>query len=287
MITKLESVVPEGIENMSAAAYLDRAFPLLGKGRISRLLSERQLRVNGEKTGAGSSVNGGDTLALYVDGGYDRSLKLLYDLGGLVAFIKPRGLPSDADENGIGEDTALSRLKLIHPGARLAHRLDAGTYGVMLAATDAETLALLEDLFRQHLLIKRYSATVVGRMPKPHDALKAYLVKDAASSRVRVSDRRVQNALEIETDYFVRRSYAKNGIELSRLSIVIPTGRTHQIRAHLGHVGHPLLGDDKYGDRSVNRLLGVSAVDLRCDEISIKSVPEAGIFAGMRFALEK
>lgn len=286
MITKLSSVVPQAVKDMTAAEYLLRAYPMLGKSRVSALLRQRQLKLDSERANADAHVKAGQTLTLYVDGPYDRGLKYVESEGGVIAFIKPRGLPADVDEYGIGEDTALTRLKLIEPDARLVHRLDAGTAGLMLAAANGETEQALTALFRQHLLTKRYTATVIGRMPKPRDTMKAFLVKDSLHSTVRISGKPLPEAQNIETAYTVLRSFTRADIDLSFLSIVIPTGRTHQIRAHMAYIGHPLLGDDKYGDRAINKLLAVRETDLTSVEISIHNVPEAGKYAGKRFKLQ-
>ena len=82
--------------------------------------------------------------------------------------------------------------------------------------------------------------------------MRAYLRKDAELSRVSVTDYPARGALEIVTGYRVMEPG-----EYARLEVELMTGRTHQIRAHLAHIGHPILGDDKYGDRALNRQLGL------------------------------
>ena len=92
--------------------------------------------------------------------------------------------------------------------------------------------------------------------PEPAEkTLRAWLLKDAQAAHVRVLDAPQKGALPIETRY---RVLSEEG-GLSRLEVDIPTGRTHQIRAQLAHIGHPILGDDKYGDRALNRKYGVRA----------------------------
>lgn len=83
--------------------------------------------------------------------------------------------------------------------------------------------------------------------------MRAYLRKDAELSRVSVTDYPARGALEIVTGYRVMEPG-----EYARLEVELMTGRTHQIRAHLAHIGHPILGDDKYGDRALNRQLGLT-----------------------------
>ena len=99
---------------------------------------------------------------------------------------------------------------------------------------------------------KFYTCRTKGCPAKREAVMHAYLRKDAQLSRVAVTDYPARGALEIVTGYRV----LEPG-EYARLEVELMTGRTHQIRAHLAHIGHPILGDDKYGDRALNRRLGL------------------------------
>ena len=96
---------------------------------------------------------------------------------------------------------------------------------------------------------KRYICLVRGMMKPPAATCKAYLLKDAQAARVTILDHPVPGAKSISTAYETLESGP-----ISRLRVHLLTGRTHQIRAHLAALGHPLLGDDVYGDRAFNRL---------------------------------
>ena len=271
---------------MNAAAYLERAWPMMGLNRVRKLLREKQVRINGVRSGEGSTISAGDRITVFYDGEYDFSLHFLYEDGFLTAFIKPDGLPVDKDRESIGEDTVLTRLTRMHPDARLVHRLDVFTSGVMLAALNEEAEAFLRGAFENHLLIKRYKACAVGKMPQKSDTLNGFILKDETKAFVRVSDKAEgPGALPIETRYTVIREENRNGATISYLDVEIPTGRTHQIRAHLKHIGHPLLGDDKYGSRAVNRQLNAARPQLVSAEIRFKNDPAAGKYAGMGFRL--
>ncbi len=283
MIAKLTSIVPAAAQGLELSRYIDRAWPMLGKARAAKLIRQKQVKLNGKRVQADCRLKAEDEIVLYVDGGYDTSLRILFDDGFIAAFYKPQGLPVDVDAQDVGEDTALMRLRLVKPDVRLVHRLDAGTGGVMLAALCPEAEKLLLELFRLHLLSKTYLACVCGKLEKPGDRLTGFLLKDEAQAKVRVVQQKAPDALGIETIYTLVETRQERGETVSWLKVEIPTGRTHQIRAHMASIGHPLVGDDKYGRREVNRALNAREPRLYCKSIEILPSREAGTYGGMRF----
>jgi len=283
MITVLKSIIPEKVKAMPAERYIQRAWPLLSGNRLKNALQTKQLRVNGVKTGADALVNAGDELCLYIDGNQDFSLETVYEDEKLIAIVKPAGLPVDVDESGIGEDTVPTRLRLKYGTAFLVHRLDAGTSGIMIAAKDEDTKQKLEAMFEKHCFLKTYRADVTGKMPAKAQTLNAFLLKDAAASRVRVITRKAPGAKDIRTEYRVIDEVQVSGVTVSRLFVNIPTGRTHQIRAHLAFAGHPLVGDDKYGNREINKKLKAKDIHLRCTELKVERQDYLPEYSGMKF----
>lgn len=245
----LQHTVPGGV-SMPLEKYIRRAWPMLPAHAIRDLLKRRDVKRAGQRLGAEDVVCGGDELLLYLPDRFSPApISFAFDDGRLVAAVKPQGLPVDVDSDGIGADTLLSRIRSVHPSAQLCHRLDAATGGLVLAALDDETLARALQTFRDHALRKSYLALAKGGFSKPEGTLKAWLVKDAKRATVRVVHREERNAKPIETRYRVLDE--ANGI--ARVELEPVTGRTHQLRAHMADLGHPLLGDDKYGDRSFNK----------------------------------
>ena len=287
MVTKLSSIVPQAVTDMPVREYLRRAYPLMGSGRIVRLVNAKQFRINGEKTQPEACVSGGDEVVLYADFMIDRSLDTIFDDGRMVAFVKLAGLPVDTDNLGIGEDTVLSRLRLVNPCARLVHRLDTQTSGVMLAAYDDDTERLLVNAFKQHLLKKTYYALCEGRFSKSTGSIISYISKDSSAARVTVSSSENENGLQAKSDYKVIKEYCKDSITMSLLEVTIETGRTHQIRAQLSGIGHPIIGDDKYGDHSANKVLGIREMCLASREIRFGSNAALGSYARKAFICPK
>ena len=287
MVTKLSSIVPQAVTDMPFREYLRRAYPLMGSGRIVRLVNAKQFRINGEKAQPDASVNGGDEVVLYADFMFDRSLDTIFDDGRMVAFVKLAGLPVDADNLGIGEDTVLSRLRLVNPCARLVHRLDTQTSGVMLAAYDDDTERLLVYAFKQHLLKRTDYALCAGRFSRSTGSIISYISKDSSAARVTVSRYETENGLQAKSEYRIVKEYSKDGINMSLLEVTIETGRTHQIRAQLSSIGHPIIGDDKYGDHSTNKTLGIREMCLASREIRFGSDTALGSYAGKSFICPK
>ena len=244
--------VPEGVPPMPLERYLRRAWPLLPGHALREALKRRDVRVNGARSGADAVVRGGDALALYLDARWmEPKAEVLFSDDRLIVAVKPQGLPVDADRDGVGADTLLSRLRRRWPEARLCHRLDAQTGGIVLAAADDAVWQQAFEAFRDHRgLRKEYAALALGRFEKSEGTLEAWLVKDARRSEVRVLRRQAPGARPITTRY---RVLAERAPGLYRMALEPVTGRTHQLRAHMADFGHPLLGDDRYGDRAANR----------------------------------
>ena len=259
--------VPASLREENLQRYLKRAWPLLPGHVLRELMKKKDVRVNGIKCGKDDSVRGGDLLEIYADSRhFEIPAEVIYDDGHLLAAVKPQGLPSLPDADGVGADTMEARMRRIHPEARLCHRLDAATGGVLLAALDEATYEQAFAAFREHGIRKTYRALLCARPPKDDMTLKAYLVKDAKRATVRVTDRPATGAREIVTRLHLRGAVGDCwDVELEPV-----TGRTHQLRAHMAHVGCPILGDDKYGDRELNRRLGfMGKLCLWCERMEI------------------
>ena len=258
---------------MPVRRYIRRAWPLLPERALAEAFRRRDVKLNDRRCPAGELARGGDRLQVYV--AIEFPLDVLFDDGKLLACAKPQGLPVDADKDGIGADTLLTRLRARNPGAELLHRLDAQTGGVVLAALNADALGRGLLAFKQRALRKTYRAVAVGKFDRAEGELRDYLVKDANSATVRVVKRPAPGAKPVVTRYRVLFDCG-GGLFLVELEPV--TGRTHQLRAHMAFYGHPLLGDDKYGDRS-QRARGLC---LWCREIEVLEGPLSE-YAGKKF----
>ena len=147
------------------------------------------------------------------------------------------------------------------------------TGGIVIAAKNAETLRILNQKMKDRELHKFYLCVVHGELEQKSGTLSGYLVKDESKNKVTVSKNARQGAKEIRTKYKVLDCDGT----LSLVEVELLTGRTHQIRAHFASIGHPLLGDGKYGTNAQNKKYGYKKQFLYSYKLVFDFTTDAGI----------
>lgn len=208
---------------------------------LKRQLKRREVKRNGVRIAADCPVAPGDVVEVFVPDRFVRTqpAQIVWQGGGAVIADKPAG----ADVYRFAESLGLMP----------AHRLDRNTSGLLLLAETPAALAVLETAVRKHALEKYYYAVVLGKL-HTGGTYTVYQYKDAAAATVKVSDA-PQKGYEPAVTAFEPLEYDE-ATDTTRVRVRIETGRTHQIRAFFAHIGHPLVGDGKYGDYAANRRLG-------------------------------
>ena len=229
-----------------------RMLPDVPEYALREAFQKKDVKVDGKRVGLDATVVPGAEVKIYTrDIEAKRiTIPVVYEDEQIMIVFKPAGISCEADSKG--GRTLTQALMLQMPELKteplLCHRLDNPTEGLIVLAKSDKVQQLMQDAFRERCVHKEYTCMVLGT-PKPeHAVLEHYLIKDAKHASVRVTPHQHGDAKHIVTEYHV----LQKG-ECSRLRIQLHTGRTHQIRAHMAFVGHPLLGDDQYGDREANK----------------------------------
>lgn len=247
-----ECDVPENLPEMKLAAYLSKAFPLLTQNTLRDALKKKDVKVDNTRQGADTMAVRGTHVRLYTM--QKAELPIVFENDDVIVINKPAGISTCEDSwGGMTAENVLQNVMGKGSGVKAVHRLDNQTSGLVMFAKNETAAMLLEDEFRDRdNILKEYICDVKGQM-RPESAVKeAYLIKDAVHAKVRVISHNTPGAKKIITEY--QALSCEDGI--SRLRVTLHTGRTHQIRAHMASLGHPLVGDDLYGDRMANRRLG-------------------------------
>ncbi len=169
----------------------------------------------------------------------------------------------------------------------LCNRIDRNTGGIVIAAKTAEALRIMNEKIKNREIDKFYLAAVHGIPKKASDTLTGYLIKDEKTNTVKVySQNPPRGAKNIITKYTVIAK--KEGSAL--LEVELLTGRTHQIRAHMAHVGHPLIGDGKYGINKADRAQGYKYQALYSYKLKFSFKEDGGVLNylnGKEFKIDK
>jgi 23S rRNA pseudouridine955/2504/2580 synthase len=234
------------------------------RSHVYRLIRSGQVRVNSGRTAPHYRLKAGDRVRVPPVAGKASASPLataenldwleervIYEDARLLVIDKPAGLAAHGGSNvSLGCIEALRLLRPVAKDLELAHRLDRGTSGVMLLAKRRSVLRMLHELLREGRVDKRYFALVRGRWPEDRLTIDAPLVtrRVGGEARVKVDP----EGKEAESSFRLVDRYGKAA---SLLEVTIATGRTHQIRVHAAHAGHPVAGDERYGDDDFNQYL--------------------------------
>ncbi|MDD5333082.1 MAG: RluA family pseudouridine synthase [Rhodoferax sp.] len=281
-------VVEEDCAGQRLDNFLLRQLKGVPKTHVYRIIRSGEVRINKGRAAADSRLAAGDAVRLpplRVSQSMVAKTQAMADLAGrgvparkfpvlfeddyLLAIDKPAGV---AVHGGSGVSFGvIEQLRMARPEAKfleLVHRLDRDTSGILLIAKKRSALKHLQDQFRERETGKTYLALVAGRWPANKKVLDKplhkYLLPDG-ERRVKVVARDDPNGMPSVTLVKVARRLSHpqaagqdRGEGFTLLEVTLKTGRTHQIRVHLASEGHPIVGDDKYGDFELNKDLMAS-----------------------------
>lgn len=268
-----EFIINSNDANQRLDKFIQKSVPRLPQSMMYKAIRNKRIKINGKRAEISTRLQTGDGVQMYInDEFFDTTvetefmaapavLDIVYEDENIILIDKKNGLVVHEDnENTV--DTLINRLKhyLYDKGEykpdeensfapSLCNRLDRNTGGIVIAAKNAESLRILNQKIKDRELEKYYLCITVGVPPKKKDTITAYLEKNSDDNTVKVTDRKTDKNKTIITTYKVLKTKGN----LALLEIKLDTGRTHQIRAHMAHIGCPLLGDGKYGINRVNK----------------------------------
>lgn len=256
--------------------FLSKRFKTMPQSLIYKYLRTKRIKLNGKKASPNDFVSEGDTLTFYIaeeffeDKAEDLAfthvkakLDIVYEDDNVLIVDKPAGLLCHSDDNE-GYNTLINHIKayLMEKGEytqgeafapALCNRIDRNTCGLVISAKTAEALRDMNKRIKMRYILKQYLAAVHGKPSPAEGTISGFIRKDSSANRVYVSSQK-RNAGEKDAITKYKLIESKGDISLIQVDLV--TGRTHQIRAHLSSVGHPLLGDGKYAVNKKDRQQG-------------------------------
>lgn len=237
---KLNKIVLGKVKNINYAMFC-------------KLLKKKDIKVNGKRVNKDIIVYENDEILLYLPKELEEkennlNLDIIYEDENILVINKPVNLEVTGENSLTNIIHEKYKENIYKPMP--CHRLDRNTTGLVLFAKNEESLEILLRKFKQHEIEKHYLAWVYGIPKYESKRLEAYLFKDNKKAQVYISDIPKKGYQKIITSYKVLEKRKDN---TSILDVEIETGKTHQIRAHLSHIGNPIIGDGKYGKNSINK----------------------------------
>ena len=268
-------IVPNKYDGKKLSKFILDRFPHLSTNMLYKALRQKDIKINGTRINKDCTIYVGNEILVYIADNFlcpSINLDIVFEDENILIINKP----SNIEVTGNNSLTYLIHKKFKNSDFKPmpCHRLDRNTTGLILYAKNEDALNILLDKFKNHEIEKHYLAWVYGVPPVNYKRLESYLFKDNKKSMVYISDTPKKGYVKIITSFSV---LEKNADNTSLLDVQIETGKTHQIRAHLSHIGYPIIGDGKYGKNEINKKFGKKTQMLCSYSLKFNFKTDAGI----------
>ena len=250
--------INKDIANQRVDKFLTRFLNKAGKGTVYKLLRKKHVKLNGGRITPDYILQEGDRLDIFLKDesianlhqGHEAvdatPLPIIYEDEFILLVDKPAGLLTQPAR--AGDDSVVARLWGMYPRAAFSpvaiNRLDRNTRGLVICAKSLPAAQALSKMLHDRMVDKFYLAMVCGKLENDL-RLENYLLKDSKANKARIYEHEVQGSKKVITEVCPIMFHVEQLATLVRLKLV--TGRGHQLRASLAHIGHPIMGDVKYG----------------------------------------
>ena len=299
-----ELIIGKNDEGQRIDRFVAKALPLLPPALLQKYIRLKRIKCNGIRCKGEQRLVAGDILQLYINDEFfeqprednlfltlfQPKLDILYEDENIMLLNKRPGLVVHADETE-KVNTLINHIQAYLYQKRewnpkwengftpaLCNRIDRNTGGIVIAAKTAEALRIINDKIRDREIAKFYLCITLGRPTPDEGRIECFLRKDESKNQVEVFHHPVPEGKTAVTLYRTLQSRD----ELSLLEVELLTGRTHQIRASFADLGHPLLGDGKYGNGKLNRRYGETRQALYSYRLRFDFPTDAGALEYLR-----
>ena len=275
----VEFSIDKKYNNKKIHTVLLDTFNGLTSSLVFKALKQKDIKVNNKRINDNINVFTGDIISVYISDSYlykTVNFDIVYEDENIIILNKPKDI--EVINNSHNCITYLLQQKYTNLESEFPypwHRLDRNTSGLIIFAKNQTSLEILNSKFSAKEIKKIYKCTVIGILDKKEAVLEDYLFKDSKKAIVYISSSPKKGYQKIITSYKVLHEDLNNN--LSTLEVELHTGKTHQIRAHLAFIGHPILGDGKYGNNTINKKFKKKTQELCAYKICFNFKTDSGI----------